>query len=218
MPPYCAYGTVLAMMRERALAAEVVADIVGIGRFAASRGWVPATSGNFSRRIDDSTVAITRSGVDKGALTEREIAVISLDEPLPIGVSAETPLHVARYQADSTVGAILHVHTLAATVLSQMDQASGAITIEGYEMQKALAGVTTHEGSIRLPVFANAQDTGSLAERIESALGDETSLPGYVLAGHGLYAWGATMADAKRHLEGLEFLLQCVFEERRFRA
>ena len=38
-----------------AVPSGVVEDIAAFGRFAASRGWVPATSGNFSRRIDDAT-------------------------------------------------------------------------------------------------------------------------------------------------------------------
>ena len=45
------------------------------------------------------------------------------------------------------------------------------------------------------------------------------ALPGSIaaglLAGHGLYAWGRTMEEAKRHLEGIEFLLACALEERR---
>lgn len=206
------------MLYERVLSAEVLADVAGIGRFAASMGWVPATSGNFSRRIDAATIAITRSGVDKGALTERDITILAIDEPLPAGVSAETPLHLARYRSDPAIGAIAHVHTVAATLLSRRDEAVGAVTFEGYEMQKALAGIATHEGALRLTVFSNAQDTQALAERIESALVRDAGVPGYLLAGHGLYAWGATMTDAQRHLEGLEFLLRCAFEERRYRA
>jgi len=84
-------------------------------------------------------------------------------------------------------------------------------------MHKSLRGVTTHESTVRLPIFANDQDTERLAHRIEDAIGTEPEVPGYLLAGHGLYAWGATMADAQRHLEGLEFLLQCSLEERRLR-
>ncbi len=206
------------MIDERELPAQALADVAGIGRFAASMGWVPATSGNFSRRIDGGTIAITRSGADKGLLTARDIAVVNLDGPLPAGVSAETPLHVARYRSGLGVGAIVHVHTVAATVLSRLDLAQGAVTVEGYEMQKALSGISTHEGAIRIPIFSNAQNTHELAERIEASIAGHALVPGYLLAGHGLYAWGATMADAKRHLEGLEFLLRCALEERRIRA
>lgn len=192
-------------------------DLAAIGRFVAARGWVPATSGNFSCRIDTAHAAVTRSGIDKGAIRPEDVVAVALTGALPAGVSAETPLHVARYRHDPSTGAILHVHTVAATVLSRTDADRGYVELEGFEMHKSLRGVTTHEGTVRLPIFANDQDTGRLAERIEGVIGPEPSVPGYLLAGHGLYAWGATMADAQRHLEGLEFLLQCSLEERRLR-
>ncbi len=193
----------------------LAADVAAIGRFAASRGWVPATSGNFSQRIDASHIAVTRSGIDKGNIRPEDLVVVDLNAPLPPGVSAETPLHVARYRSDANTGAIVHVHTVAATVLSRVDAAKGAVELQGFEMHKSLSGITTHESSVRLPIFANDQDTAALAGRIESALGRAPAVPGYLLSGHGLYAWGATMDDARRHLEGLEFLLQCSLEERR---
>jgi len=195
--------------------AAAVEAIAAIGRFAASRGWVPATSGNFSCRIDDAHAAITRSGVDKGNLGPADIAVLAIDAPVPPGVSAETPLHLARYAADPAVGAIVHVHTVAATVLSRLEEPAGALRLSGFEMHKSLHGITTHEGDVDVPIFANAQDTQALARTVEARLGANPRVPGYLLAGHGLYAWGATMRDAQRHLEGLEFLLACALEERR---
>ena len=185
-----------------------------MGQFASARGWVPATSGNFSRRIDPGHIAITRSGVDKGALRSQDLAVLSLDEPIPPGVSAETPLHVARYRAGAQVGAVMHVHTVAGTVLSRAYESQGFVELQGYEMQKALQGITTHESVLRIPVFTNSQDTAELASIIESRLVN-AGVPGYLLVGHGMYAWGTDAAQARQHTEGLEFLLQCALEERR---
>ncbi len=195
--------------------AEVVESIAAIGRFASARGWVPATSGNFSCRIDARRAAVTRSGVDKGNLGPADIAALELDAPIPPGMSAETPLHLARYRADATIGAIVHVHTVAATVLSRLHLAGGALELSGFEMFKSLRGITTHETEFALPIFANSQDVVALADVVETRLGSAARIPGYLLAGHGLYAWGATMDEARRHLEGIEFLLSCALEERR---
>lgn len=194
----------------------VIEEIAAFGRFAASRGWVPATSGNFSRRIDADRVAMTRSGVDKGAIAGEDVAVLSLDAPLPRGVSAEAPLHLARYRTDPAIGAIFHVHTIASTVLSQLDAEGGCVRSDGFEMHKAI-GANTHDSTIEIPVFRNDQDTAALAKTVETRLGRAAAVPGFLLAGHGLYAWGATAADARRHVEGLEFLLACHLEERRLR-
>jgi methylthioribulose-1-phosphate dehydratase len=204
-------------MLDVAVPPSTAAELAAIGRFVAARGWVPATSGNFSCRIDGAHAAITRSGIDKGNIRPQDLVAVCLEGELPPDVSAETPLHLARYRRNEGIGAILHVHTVAATVLSRADAAQGYVELEGFEMHKSLRGLTTHESIVRLPVFANDQDTDRLAERIEAALEPDPPVPGYLLGGHGLYAWGTTMVDAQRHLEGLEFLLQCSLEERRLR-
>jgi methylthioribulose-1-phosphate dehydratase len=195
---------------------RVVEEIAAFGRFAASRGWVPATSGNFSCRIDAEHVALTRSGIDKGAIGTADVAVLKIGEPPPAGVSAEAPLHLARYRTDPAIGAIFHVHTIASTVLSRMCENGGSVRTDGFEMHKAV-GSATHESFVEIPVFGNDQDTAALAEAVEARVGRDAAVPGFLLAGHGLYAWGATAADARRHVEGLEFLLACHLEERRLR-
>jgi methylthioribulose-1-phosphate dehydratase len=197
-------------------AASVVEEIAAFGRYAAARGWVPATSGNFSLRIDARHAAVTRSGIDKGAIGPGGVAIVALDEPVPAGLSAETPLHLARYRTDPAIGAIFHVHTVASTVLSKLDASRGAVRTDGLEMHKAI-GVRTHASVVEIPVFGNDQDTAALAQRVEARLGADAAVPGFLLAGHGIYAWGATAADARRHIEGLEFLLACHLEERRLR-
>ncbi len=195
---------------------RVVEEIAAFGRFAASRGWVPATSGNFSRRLDAEHVALTRSGIDKGEIGPADVAVLTIGEPPPAGVSAEAPLHLARYRTDPAIGAIFHVHTVASTVLSRLDAEAGAVRTDGFEMHKAI-GSSTHDSVVEIPVFRNEQDTAALAQAVEARLGRAAAVPGFLLAGHGLYAWGATAADARRHVEGLEFLLACHLEERRLR-
>ena len=203
-------------MLDLAVPPQVAADLAAIGRFAAVARAGCCDQWKF-------LVPHRRRARRRDALGDRQ-GEYPLGGPggratrwweLPAGVSAETPLHVARYRRDSGVGAIVHVHTVAATVLSRADAAQEFVELEGFEMHKSLRGVTTHEGTLRLPIFANDQDTSRLAGHIEATLPAQAPVPGYLLAGHGLYAWGATTADAQRHLEGLEFLLQCSLEERR---
>jgi methylthioribulose-1-phosphate dehydratase len=194
----------------------VIEEIAAFGRFAAARGWVPATAGNFSCRIDAGHAAVTRSGIDKGAIGPADVAVVPLRGPVPPGLSAETPLHLARYRTDPAIGAVFHVHTVAATVLSRFDAADGVVRTDGFEMHKAI-GLGTHESVVEIPIFRNDQDTEALAAAVEARLGRGAAVPGYLIAGHGMYAWGATAADARRHVEGLEFLLNCHLEERRLR-
>lgn len=202
--------------------AKAVAGVIAAGRAAAERHWVPATSGNFSVRIDADTIAITRSGVDKGNLVPADILIQPLGEPLLPGSSAEAELHTALYRQRPELGAIFHAHSPAATVLSRLALAEGTLTLTGWELQKALAGVRTHEAIVEVPVFANDQDIPALSKRVEARLAQPTTAsgaipaPGYLLAGHGVYAWGATEGDAARHLEALETLFEFELSYRRF--
>ncbi|WP_237153842.1 methylthioribulose 1-phosphate dehydratase [Oryzibacter oryziterrae] len=201
------------LAREVALpgSAEAVAQVIEAGRAASARGWVPATSGNFSVRIDAEHIAVTRSGVDKGALTPKDVLIQNITEPLVPRSSAEAGLHTRLYADNPGIGAIFHAHAPAASVLGRRHEAAGRVLIEGWELQKALKGVTSHETVVEVPVFANDQDIAALADRVATRLAVPAeaarfAAPGYLLAGHGLYAWGAGADDAFRHLEALEVL------------
>lgn len=188
--------------------AAAVGVVIEAGRLAAARYWVPATSGNFSARVDASTIAITRSGTDKGALSPADILLVDLRAPDPTA-SAEAPLHYALYRDDPALGAVFHIHSPSVTVLSRAVD-PGSILLKGWELQKALAGVSSHEAVVELPILANDQDTVRLAEAGQrSFTGQKGALraPGYAIAGHGLYAWGRDAKEAWRHTEALETLL-----------
>lgn len=136
--------------------------------------------------------------------------MVALAAPDDHDLSAESPLHFARYAADPAVGAIFHVHTPLSAVLGRRHLRERALRLTGWELQKALAGVSSHEQTVRLPIVDNDQDSLALAAAAESELGRRDSAitaPGYLIAGHGLYAWGRLPADAMRHLDALEALL-----------
>ena len=114
-----------------------VADVIQAGARAEARGWVPATAGNFSVRIDAAQIAITRSGVDKGELMPDDIFIQNLGAPLRPGSSAEAGLHVRLYRDHPEIGAIFHVHSHGAVVVSRAHADEGAVRIEGWELQKA---------------------------------------------------------------------------------
>jgi methylthioribulose-1-phosphate dehydratase len=125
--------------------------------------------------------------------------------------SAETLLHC---QAASRLGAgaILHTHSVWSTLLSQHYFALGGIRIEGFEMLKGLSGISTHEQSVWIPIFDNTQDIPKLAKQVNEYLDahpDERCW-GYLIRRHGMYTWGNDLAEATRHVEILEFLLECI--------
>jgi len=199
---------------------EAADAIVEAGRFLYSRGWSPATSSNYSSRIDDQHIAITVSGRHKGQLAAGDVMVVDLEgNPIQSNArsSAETKLHTVLYQVFPSIGAVLHTHSVNATVLSRLSAANGPLVLEGYELQKAFEGIDTHESTLTVPVFDNTQDISALATKTAKWFSDHPDQPGYLIRGHGLYTWGSTMEDCLRHVEAFEFLFECELETMRVR-
>jgi methylthioribulose-1-phosphate dehydratase len=190
----------------------VAAELVEVVRRIHARGFAPGTSGNFSAALGDARLLITASGVDKGRVEAEQLVVVDAAGKVVAGTgapSAETALHVEIVRARGA-GAVLHVHTVWNTLLSQRFLPDGAVTITGFEMLKGLRGVTTHEHTERVPVVPNAQDMGRLGADAQVALADNPACHGFLIAGHGLYTWGADLTEAYRHVEIFEFLFEVV--------
>lgn len=195
-----------AILRSSALA------MIEAGRLFHQRGWVPATGGNFSARVAPHRMLITASGGHKGELTEQDFLVADMEgKPLDNTrkSSYETGLHVQLYKMDATIGCVLHTHSIANTVLSRRFE---NIHLEGYELLKLLPGITTHDARVDIPVFANDQDIARLAATVERRLKRQPA-PAYLITGHGLYAWGATVVQARHRVEALEFMFECALRE-----
>lgn len=190
---------------------ERAAELIGAGQRLYERGWLPATSGNLSARLDHSRFAITVSGASKGALTEQDImAVNEKGHALEPGVrpSAETLLHVALYLADPAVGAVLHVHSSSATVLS-LTTPGDHVRLSGFELIKAFPGHVSHEEVLEVPIFDNHQHIPRLVEDVIGRPGGNPAVPGYLIRGHGLYAWGPDVERTMHYLEAFDFLFNC---------
>jgi methylthioribulose-1-phosphate dehydratase len=190
-------------------------EIIEAGRLLYARGQVPATSGNLSARLGAERVAITASGRHKGLLRPEDVLVVDL-EGRPVGSeqrpSAETLLHLQLYRRSAEVGAVLHTHSLPATLLSRL--AGAAVELAGYELLKALRGIGTHDTRVVVPVFPNTQDIAALARQVDEYMARGAAVWGYLIGGHGFYTWGRDMQEALRHLEAFEFLFECELRAR----
>ncbi|MFC0141192.1 methylthioribulose 1-phosphate dehydratase [Erwinia mallotivora] len=181
-----------------------------------ARGWAPATGGNMSLRQDRDFCLLSESGKDKGALTRDDFIQVEIaSNRVPSGrtPSAETGLHTLIYRLFPQAGAVLHTHTVNATVLSRIEKGA-ALALQGYEMQKTLTGQSSHLDTVAIALFDNDQDITALAARIEQFAQQTPLRYGFLLRGHGLTCWGKDVSEAKRHLEGLEFLFQCELQRR----
>ncbi|WOZ76278.1 methylthioribulose 1-phosphate dehydratase [Kosakonia sacchari] len=191
-------------------------QLVAACHWIGAKGWAPATGGNMSVRQDADWCWLSESGKDKGSLTTADFLQVSIaDNHAPSGrkPSAETGLHTLIYRLYPDANAVLHVHTVNATVLSRVEK-SPALLLNGFEMQKSLSGQTTHLDTVPVAIFDNDQDIDALAARIADYAQTHPLRYGFLLRGHGLTCWGRDVAEARRHLEGLEFLFECEMQRR----
>ena len=201
---------------------EIAVGLAAVARGFHARGWLLGTSGNLSAVVqrEPLRIAMSASGVDKGELRPEQ--VLSIDEDARIvgqnggKPSDESLLHI-RIVKERGAGAVLHTHSVWNTILSDLYAADGGIKIEGYEMLKGLQGVRTHEHAEWLPIVENSQDMPTLADTIGETLNRHKDAHGFLLRRHGLYSWGDNLAQAKRHIEILEFLLETIGRTLRLR-
>jgi len=188
---------------------QVRQQLIDAGRELYTRNMVPATSGNFSGRVAENSIAITVSGRHKGKLQRDDIMMVDLsgaplEDKKP---SAETLLHTQIYRLFPEVNFVLHPHSVYATLLSKMVRDN--LVLENYELLKAFSGVETHETPVLIPVFQNDQNIPELALKVEKGVVEGKIVHGYLIEGHGFYTWGGGFEDAIRHVEAFEFLFEC---------
>jgi methylthioribulose-1-phosphate dehydratase len=206
------------MIRELMTFDEAARGLVEVGRRFDGRGWVLGTGGNFSLVLSEEPLrlAMTPSGAFKGELTTA--GIVEVDEALtPIGGAAARPSAEAKLHLEIVrlrgARAVLHTHSIWSTVLSDRHATAGGLAIEGYEMLKGLAGVSTHTHREWVPILENDQDMERLAAEVGDTLGRHPAAHALLLRRHGMYTWGDTLRGAIRHVEIMEFLLEVVGRE-----
>lgn len=180
-------------------------------------GHNPATSGNYSLRskTNPEIALVSESGIDKSKFTE--------DNFLPLYYqsremhedyknsgrksSDETDIHLTIYQI-TNANCVLHSHILDSLLFADLFPAKPFATIKNLELLKGFKGIKTHELEINIPIFENTQDIRELAERVKPAILSQPNSYGLLLRGHGIYVWGETVEEAKRHLEVFEYIFK----------
>lgn len=179
--------------------------IADVARRLYTRGWMPGTAGNISVRTGDTAV-ITGSGLSKGELSADDVVTVTIADAQSVSgtcrPSAETAIHTAIYRATGAQ-AVVHVHPPHAT--AQSVGAPDALRFSGYELIKGLG--TSH--TIEIPVFINHADAARIGAEVQQYLaGHPDAAPVLLIAGHGITAWGADLAQARDRAECLEALCE----------
>ena len=215
-------STLLSRLGVELSATRALSDL---GRLFYDKGWSYGTSSNYSvvHARDPLRILLSASGRDKGRLGADDFTLVDEDGaavtsalPRP---SAETLLHVAAAR-HAGAGAVLHTHSIWGTLLSELYFTQGGFALEGFEMLKGLEGIVTHQTRKWVEVFENTQQIPDLAAAVAARLiaARDPLKHGFLIRGHGLYAWGRDLDEARRHVEVFEFLFEVLGRKLSLRA
>jgi L-fuculose-phosphate aldolase len=167
--------------------------IAEIGRRLYALGFVPATDGNISAKLNSGAVLITPSGVSKGGLAPEDIAKIDMDGRLISGrkPSSEYLLHLCFYKQRADVAAVVHAHPPLATGLASA----------GVALDKPLTSeMVISLGRVPLAQYA----TPGTAEVTASIAGLVREHNAIMLANHGAVTCGRDLETAFQRMETVE--------------
>lgn len=203
---------------------EEMKKLASLVRTMNSLGHNPATSGNYSLRSKTAPemAFVSESGIDKSRFTEDNFIPLYIQskamhpEYLDSGrkSSDETDIHLSLYQI-TNANCVLHSHILDSLLFADLFVGKSFATIEGLELLKGFKGIKTHDLKINIPAFDNTQDIAALSEKIKPAILSQENNYGLLLRGHGIYVWGDSVEEAKRHLEVFEYIFKYYLNSRR---
>ncbi len=202
-------------------------ELTDCGRVFYERQWMWGTAGNLSVKLNQAPleIAITPSGINKGAMEPKDLIVIkqgakakapaAKTPPGPIP-SAETVIHETIHETLPGCGAVFHVHPVYSTLMSSLYGQPKQVTrlrVEWFEMMKGV-GVGEEEAA-EIPIFPNYQEVSLVARDIKQYLLETPkALPVVLIYNHGLTGWGRTTQQAKNHLEIVEYVCQYLYLKR----
>lgn len=197
--------------------AQAEVDLVKIAANLTQKGWLPATAGNLSIKVqaDPLQFCVTASGKDKEYLTTSDLLLVDAQckpvAPTSLRPSAETLIHAQIYE-HTDAGCVLHVHTVYNNLVAEMHAADGVLTLSQMELIKGL-DIWEQDAEVSIPIIENYAEIPRLTSETVRRL--VPRVPAVLIRRHGIYAWGRNVFEAKRHLQALEFMFEFYYKWKR---
>lgn len=176
-------------------------DILRVCRKLDSLGFVPATDGNVSVRLDDKRVLITPSMLRKGDIKESQLLVTDMAGKVLSGrgrPSSEIKMHLYAYKVRPDIKAIVHAHPPFAT----------AFACAGMDLTAPLLPeVVLTVGPVPLAPYATPS-TDEVPRSMAPLIKKHQAL---LLANHGVLALGRDLEEALQRMERVEHLARVSF-------
>lgn len=189
------------------------------GRQFYHRGWAFGTSGNFSVLLARRPLRICLMPAvnESGKFDETNFLEIDDDAEILQGFgrpSDETLLHLSIYRLRPRARCIMYTHSVWGTLLADRLYADGSIRLSGYEVLKGISDVRSYDHTETIPIIENSQDHVAQSHVIENVLLDAGNIHGIFIRKHGLFTWGETVAETRRHVEIFEHLFEILCRQK----
>jgi L-fuculose-phosphate aldolase len=169
-------------------------EICKVGRWMYGKGFVVASEGNLSVRLDANRILVTPAGASKGRLFSNHLMITDLEGAVVSGTgnpSSELQMHLLFYRLRPDVRAVCHAHPPTATGFA----AAGRELVE-----PVLPEVVTTLGKIPLAPYGTP-GTWELCARMESLVPSHDAI---LLENHGVVTCGPDLIRAYQHMETVE--------------
>jgi L-fuculose-phosphate aldolase len=183
------------------VSSEIIAPLIDVCRRLYARGMVTATDGNVSVRLSNGNILATRSGINKGMVTETDFVEVTADGRQIGGSgkpSTEIAMHLFIYKQRPDANAVVHAHPTYATGF-----ATARIPLTGCVFPEVIVGL----GAIPLAEYA----TPSTREVADSLAPFVQNTEAILLANHGAVTFGPDLYDAYFKMEKVEHAAQITF-------
>jgi L-fuculose-phosphate aldolase len=168
--------------------------IVEFGRLLHGNGFVAATDGNLSVRLDERRLLVTPTSMSKGRMRPSDLVIVDTDGNRLAGkrnVSSEIGMHLLIYRMRPDVQGIVHAHPPTAT----------GFAASGMDLNRPLVcEVVVGLGEIPLARYGTP-GTHELAEALEPLIPDHDAI---LMANHGVVTFGPTLENAYMKMETVE--------------
>ena len=143
-------------------------------------------------------VVIKPSGESYDAMAPEDMAVVSLETGEQVEgdlkPSSDTPTHLEIYRAFEGVGGIVHTHSTHATAWAQAEKSIPPLGTTHADAFYGPVPVTRRMTAREIAMHYEGHTGTVIAETFGNV--DPLTVPGVLVAGHGPFTWGRTVADA----------------------
>ncbi len=173
---------------------KLISEIVEISHLIYQKGFVSATDGNISARLENGNIICTPTSISKGELKKSQIVEVDPEGNLVYGIykpSTEIKMHLFIYKQRKDINAIVHAHPPFATAF-----ATAALSLEGFTLPEVIINL----GKIPLAKYATPS-TDEVPLSIQPFI---ENCDAFLLQNHGAVTLGTNLKDAYFKMEKLE--------------